>query len=185
MISLALCPEASAAKCRAQGSSVGSVPFAQNHDVVRLVSIADDPASLGIRRGLAVARAPRSLHRKTMSSGAIVRTKCKPSRGPGSMNSFSRTVFTELFVEDADDSCCRKKCKIRGGRPRRNNPDPVECFVRVARASKTLIVSVGLSATGAASGSQCASRTMLCKPVEFAGPINLTWILSRISAGAS
>src|SRR5439155_216495 len=50
----------------------------------------------------------------------------------------ARAGFHEFFFENCfygvvcrrrGDTCCREKCKIRSGRSRRNNPDPIECFL--------------------------------------------------------
>src|SRR5882762_8154390 len=51
--------------------------------------------------------------------------------------------------------------------------------------SSALFIATEASSLSGVSWSQHASFTMVCKPVEFAGPINLTSILSRMSPGAS
>src|SRR5439155_18570333 len=57
-------------------------------------------------------------------------------------------------------------------------------IIETPSSAFSIVVKEALSSTGL-NGYQHASRTMLCKPVEFAGPISVTSILSRMSSGAS
>ena len=108
---------------RAQRSSIGSVPFAENHNVGQLWG---NGATIRRHLGYHINFTSRQLRDQLMQNPVVRRDRANKLQA-ATRAAFYRFLKKCLYgFVSWGDICCREKRKIRGGSPRRDNLDAVE-----------------------------------------------------------